>query len=87
MPKTHMMELFVAIVKNEKPLTVFTKNLHRIYLKGSNYASFTVSFSYIVTKITCEDTEAEVEKYFFWNFGISKFRKFHWKYTCVGVSF
>ena len=30
--------------------------------EGSNYASLAVSFSCIVCKITCEDTEAEVHK-------------------------
>ena len=34
-------------------------------MRGSNYASLAVSFSCTVNKITCEDTEAEVHKYFF----------------------
>ena len=33
--------------------------------EGSNYASLAVSFSCILNKITCENTEAEIYKYFF----------------------
>ena len=57
--------VFVKIVKGEKPLNVSQKNSVIYISEGSNYASLAVSLSCIVNKITCEDTEAEVLKYFF----------------------
>ena len=55
----------MKIVKGEKPLNVSQKNSVIYISEGSNYASLAVSLSCIVNKITCEDTEAEVPKYFF----------------------
>ena len=47
-------------------LSVFTKKNYIIYIWDNfNYASLAVSFSCILNKITSEDWEVEVQKYFF----------------------
>ena len=49
----------------QKPLTIFAKKLHHVYLRGFKLRLLAVFFLCIVKKITCEDTETEVHKYFF----------------------
>ena len=47
--------------------------------EGSNYASIAAFVSCIVNKITCEDTEAGVHKYFFQK-SFENFTRKHWKH-------
>ena len=66
MPKNYIMEHFCQNSWGIEAVNCFRKKNVIIYIwEGSNYASLAVSFSCIVNKITCEDTEAEVHKDFF----------------------